>query len=60
MGFRYDRNLGDLFRADPFWFIISVLILLQIGSCSVKNIYCEWGTCVPQEPALFLKNGDGE
>lgn len=60
MSFRFGKTLGDLFRADPFWFIVSTLILLQIGSCSVKNIYCEWGTCGPQEPAISIKIGDGE
>jgi len=56
----FRKTLSRLFDEDPFWFLIVFFILLQIGSCSVRNIYCDWNTCDPKEPEISIKIGDGE
>jgi len=52
------RTITKYFNHDPFWFIITVLILLQVGSCSVRNIYCDWTPCEPKKPSMSLWLGE--
>lgn len=36
---------------DPeswFWWVAIVCVILLMGSCTARKIYCEWTTC-PQE-----------
>jgi len=51
------KTISRFFNVDPFWFIIVVFILLQVGSCSARNIYCDWVECSPKDPKISIKLG---
>lgn len=42
--------MKDWFMQNPVLMSLGILLVLSVGSCTFRKIYCEWANCSTTKP----------